>query len=125
LRFLSRLLIRIQYSVLFVNGQFPGPLVQANWGDTIQVTVRNKLTGLAEGTSIHWHGMLQKGTPWADGVPGVSQCPIAPGSTFTYKFKVFKIYSPRKSPDVLLTLPQADQYGTVRYIYPNLAILAD
>lgn len=27
------------------------------------------------------------GTPWFDGVPGVSQCPIAPGSSFTHRFR--------------------------------------
>jgi FtsP/CotA-like multicopper oxidase with cupredoxin domain len=26
-------------------------------------------------------------TPWSDGVPGVSQRPIAPAGTFTYKFR--------------------------------------
>jgi FtsP/CotA-like multicopper oxidase with cupredoxin domain len=70
---------------LVVNGGFPGPLVEANWGDWIQVTVTNNLTD--EGTSIHWHGLLQKSTPWFDGVPSVGQCPIAPGSTMTYLFR--------------------------------------
>jgi len=74
------------HSVILVNGQFPGPLLEANWGDTIQVTVRNKMKN--EGATVHWHGMLQNGTPWMDGVPGGSQCPIAPGSSFVYKFTV-------------------------------------
>ena len=30
--------------------------------------------------------ILQKLTPWYDGVPSVQQCPIAPGSSFTYSF---------------------------------------
>ncbi|KAF4122854.1 Multicopper oxidase with three cupredoxin domains, partial [Geosmithia morbida] len=72
--------------VLLVNGQFPGPLIEANWGDTIQVTVHNNLTDPVEGTALHWHGLLQKGTPWEDGVPAVTQCPIAPGKSFTYQF---------------------------------------
>lgn len=42
---------------------------------------------VTEGTSIHWHGFLQQGTPWMDGTPGISQCPIAPGKTFTYRFQ--------------------------------------
>lgn len=41
----------------------------------------------AEGTSLHFHGMPQKETQWSDGVPGVTQCPIAPGSSFTYRFR--------------------------------------
>lgn len=49
--------------VLIINGQFPGPLIEANWGDTIQVTVHNAITGPEEGTALHWHGILQKNSP--------------------------------------------------------------
>ncbi|MCJ1336503.1 hypothetical protein MMC09_001779 [Bachmanniomyces sp. S44760] len=77
----------VNKSVILINGQFPGPTIEANWGDTIQVVVHNKLTAPEEGTSLHWHGILQKETPWYDGVPSVQQCPIAPGSSFTYTFK--------------------------------------
>lgn len=73
--------------MLLINGGFPGPVIEANWGDTIQVTVHNNITGPEEGTTLHWHGFLQQGTPWEDGVPAISQCPIAPGSTFTYQFQ--------------------------------------
>lgn len=80
-----------QKPVLLVNGAFPGPTIEANWGDTIQVTVHNNITkdstGDAEGTALHWHGFLQTATPWEDGVPGVDQCPIAPGKSYTYQFK--------------------------------------
>ena len=64
----------VQVATLVVNGQFPGPLIEANWGDWIEVTVQNSLK---EGTAMHWHGFLQTGTPYYDGVPGVTQCPIA------------------------------------------------
>lgn len=77
--------------VLLVNGAFPGPTIEANWGDTIQVTVHNNIVedanGDEEGTALHWHGFLQTATPWEDGVPGVHQCPIAPGKSYTYQFK--------------------------------------
>ncbi|KAH6665370.1 Cupredoxin [Halenospora varia] len=76
-----------QKDVILINGQFPGPLIEANWGDTIQVTVHNNIHNPDEGTSFHWHGFLQKGTPWMDGIPSVGQCPIAPGSSFTYSFQ--------------------------------------
>ncbi|KAL2401490.1 oxidoreductase ptaK [Exophiala dermatitidis] len=76
----------VERDVIVINGQFPGPTIEANWGDTIEVTVVNAITGPREGTSLHWHGLLQKGTPYEDGVPGVTQCPIAPGQTFTYFF---------------------------------------
>jgi len=35
-----------------------------------------------------WSWQLQRGTPFYDGSAFVSQCPIYPGETFTYKFKV-------------------------------------
>ncbi|KAK0387695.1 hypothetical protein NLU13_3940 [Sarocladium strictum] len=72
--------------VLLVNDQFPGPLIEANWGDTIQVTLHNNITNPPEGTALHWHGILQKDRPWQDGVPSVTQCPVPPGKTFTYQF---------------------------------------
>ena len=73
-------------NVIVINGQYPGPLIEANWGDTIQVTLHNNISGPEEGTSFHWHGILQTATPWYDGVPSVQQCPIAPGASFTYSF---------------------------------------
>lgn len=63
-----------------------GPMIEANWGDTFQITVNNEITGPEEGTLIHWHGLLHKGRPWEDGVPGVDVCPIAPGKSFVYTF---------------------------------------
>jgi FtsP/CotA-like multicopper oxidase with cupredoxin domain len=72
--------------VLLVNGAYPGPLIEANWGDTIVVRVCNNITGPEDGTAIHWHGFLQHETPWEDGAPGISQCPIPPGRSYTYKF---------------------------------------
>lgn len=75
----------VNKSVILVNGSFPGPTITANWGDLINVTVENRIAD--EGTSLHWHGFLQKETPWFDGAPGIQQCPIAPGSTFTYSFR--------------------------------------
>lgn len=65
---------------LFVNGEYPGPMIEANWGDTIQVTVTNNITDDEEGTSIHWHGFRQVETPWSDGVPsGKSASPALNG----------------------------------------------
>jgi FtsP/CotA-like multicopper oxidase with cupredoxin domain len=72
--------------VILVNGGFPGPLIEANWGDKISVNVFNNISGEDEGTTLHWHGFLQTGTPEMDGVPGITQCPIAPGRNFTYEF---------------------------------------
>jgi FtsP/CotA-like multicopper oxidase with cupredoxin domain len=79
---------------IVINGGFPGPTIEANWGDMIEVTVHNALNN--EGATLHWHGLLQQGTQFMDGVPSVGQCPITPGSTFVYTFK-------------------ADSYGTTWY----------
>ena len=46
--------------------------------------VTNKLD--AGVTTMHWHGIDQRNSPWMDGVHGVSQCPIQPGQSFTYRF---------------------------------------
>ncbi|KAK3116893.1 hypothetical protein LTR53_002263 [Teratosphaeriaceae sp. CCFEE 6253] len=73
--------------VIMVNGQYPGPALEANWGDWFEVTVHNNISMPFEGTALHWHGQLQKTTPWEDGVPGAGQCPVAPGHSFTYRFQ--------------------------------------
>ena len=64
---------------------FPGPLIRATIGDTLHVTIEN---GLMEETSIHFHGIHMKNNVWMDGVMGITECGIAPGSSFTYVFKV-------------------------------------
>ena len=40
------------------------------------------------GISIHWHGLHQKNMPYMDGLSLITQCPIAPQSTFRYDFTV-------------------------------------
>ncbi|KAI0134366.1 multicopper like protein [Xylariales sp. AK1849] len=70
----------------YFNGTYPGPLIEACWGDEIVVHVLNK-GDFGNGTTIHWHGMRQLNTNQMDGVNGVTQCPITPGDTFTYKFR--------------------------------------
>ncbi|KAH7033672.1 multicopper oxidase [Microdochium trichocladiopsis] len=71
--------------MVLINNQFPGPLVEANEGDTIIVHVRNRAVNA---TSIHFHGMYLNGTSSMDGTIGVTQCPIAPGTDYTYKFTI-------------------------------------
>ncbi|KAK7860752.1 L-ascorbate oxidase [Quercus suber] len=72
--------------VITINGKSPGPTILAQEGDTVIVEVTNKL--LLENLAIHWHGIRQIGTPWSDGTEGVTQCPVVPGDTFKYEFKV-------------------------------------
>ncbi|KAJ8725800.1 hypothetical protein PYW08_003983 [Mythimna loreyi] len=67
-----------------INGMTPGPPIQACVNDIIVVEVQNSI--LNQDIAIHWHGVEQKGTPYMDGVPMVTQCPIAYGQTFKYAF---------------------------------------
>ncbi|KAI0021765.1 multicopper oxidase-domain-containing protein [Xylariomycetidae sp. FL0641] len=76
---------RTKSMVMLVNGVYPGPTLTADWGDTIQVTIKNSLK--TNGTSVHWHGIRQQGTNIQDGVNGVTECPIAPGHSKTYTFR--------------------------------------
>ncbi|KAL9126844.1 MAG: hypothetical protein Q9217_004171 [Psora testacea] len=68
------------------NGQYPGPWLEACWGDTLEITVENHLK--YNGTTIHWHGVRLLNEFEYDGVNGITQCPIARGDKFTYKFNV-------------------------------------
>jgi len=68
------------------NGTVPGPTIIADWGDTLVIHVTNNM--VSNGTAIHWHGLRQLSSVVYDGVPGVTQCPIAPGQSLTYRFRV-------------------------------------
>ncbi len=72
-----------QFHTFAFNGQVPGPLIHVKEGDEVTVNVNN-LTTLPH--TIHWHGLLQKGTWQMDGVPDITQAAIKPGDTFTYKW---------------------------------------
>ncbi|XP_017977839.1 PREDICTED: laccase-7 [Theobroma cacao] len=70
-----------------VNGSLPGPTIRVREGDTLVVHVFNKSP---YNMTIHWHGVFQILSAWADGPSMVTQCPILPGSKYTYKFKISK-----------------------------------
>ncbi|CAH0550159.1 unnamed protein product [Brassicogethes aeneus] len=74
----------VEKGILTVNRMSPGPTIQVCEGDLVVVNVRNKMDGME--TSIHWHGMHQRGTPYYDGVPSVTQCPIPVGNSFRYQW---------------------------------------
>jgi len=65
------------------NGTSPGPTIQIQQGDRVRVIFENKLP---ESTSIHWHGLevpIEQ-----DGIPYISQKPVAPGEKYVYEFTV-------------------------------------
>ncbi|KAJ5362052.1 Multicopper oxidase type 2 [Penicillium brevicompactum] len=72
--------------VIGINNQWPLPTVDVNKGDQIIANVYNGLGD--KSTSIHWHGIYQNSTNDMDGPSMVTQCPLAPGSSFTYNFTV-------------------------------------
>ena len=71
-----------------VNGTIPGPPIVVYVDQIVKVHIRNML--LSDSTTIHFHGLHQKETPYFDGMPYITQCPIAAGQTFTHEFKVGK-----------------------------------
>lgn len=82
---------------LTINGTLPGPTIEANWGDTVVIHLRNSLPRTVKnGTSLHIHGLRQHYTNPMDGVVSVTQCPLAPGHSMTYRWR-------------------ATQYGTTWY----------
>ncbi|KAK2035297.1 laccase TilA [Colletotrichum zoysiae] len=75
--------------VFAINGKTPGPLIEADEGDEIEVFLENQLSFE---TTMHWHGIYQIDKPWNDGVPGVTQYSIQPRDSYTYRFRVQEQY---------------------------------
>eukprot|EP00804_Cyclotella_cryptica_P021790 CCRYP_000791-RA/>CCRYP_000791-RA protein AED:0.14 eAED:0.14 QI:2131/1/1/1/0.25/0/5/2097/228 len=70
-----------------INGTLPGPVLTATEGDTVIIHVKNNQGPSSREASLHWHGLLQPGTPFSDGAPGVSVCGICVQCEQTYKFQ--------------------------------------
>lgn len=63
-------------------GELGGPLIEADEGDLVEVTLRNR--DIAEGVTAHWHGYeVPNGE---DGAAGITQDAVRPGDSFTYRF---------------------------------------
>ncbi len=102
------------------NGQYPGPLIQALQGSVVTVRVTNRIE---LPTTVHWHGLRLDNR--FDGVPGLTQDPIATGESFTYELRVPDAgmfwYHPHLREDVqqdlglygnlLVASPDPDHYG--------------
>ncbi|KAK6917279.1 Multicopper oxidase, N-terminal [Dillenia turbinata] len=83
---------------ILINGEFPGPHIDAVTNDNLIISVYNDLN---EPFLISWNGLQQRRNSWQDGVFGTN-CPIPPGKNFTYM------------------LQAKDQIGTFFY-FPSLA----
>ncbi len=64
------------------NGQVPGPTIEAQVGDVLEIHLTNRLP---EPTVVHWHGLR---IPAAMDGTEMVQRPIAPGDTFVYRFRL-------------------------------------
>ncbi|XP_038719007.1 laccase-3-like [Tripterygium wilfordii] len=73
------------HSTITVNGQFPGPTLEVRDGDTLIINAINRAR---YNVTLHWHGVRQLRNPWADGPAYVTQCPILPGRSYTYRFTI-------------------------------------
>ncbi|KAF7144305.1 hypothetical protein RHSIM_Rhsim05G0201900 [Rhododendron simsii] len=74
-----------QQVITVVNGSLPGPTIQVHEGDALIIHVFNKSP---YNLTIHWHGIFQLHSAWADGPEYVTQCPILPGNKYTYRFTI-------------------------------------
>jgi multicopper oxidase len=62
-------------------GRIPGSPIRVAKGEQVKAVLTNNLP---EATTVHWHGLQLRCD--ADGVPDLTQAPIAPGETYTYQF---------------------------------------
>ncbi|KAJ0770612.1 putative laccase [Helianthus annuus] len=72
-------------SIITVNGKFPGPRIIAREGDRLVIKVVNHVPS---NISIHWHGIRQLRSGWADGPAYITQCPIQTGQSYVYNFTI-------------------------------------
>ncbi|KAH9620687.1 hypothetical protein KSS87_015709 [Heliosperma pusillum] len=89
-------------NIATINGMYPGPVIYAREEDRVAIKVTNESP---YNVTIHWylqklriiyvntltrHGVRQKLSCWYDGPSYITQCPIQPGKSFTYKFTFVK-----------------------------------
>lgn len=76
-------------TIYTINGQSPGPVLEADEGDELEIFMDNQL---GEETTMHYHGVYMHDKPYMDGVPGVTQFSVHPRDTFTYRFPIAQQY---------------------------------
>ncbi|XP_059296416.1 laccase-17-like [Lycium ferocissimum] len=72
-------------SIVTVNGKFPGPRIVTREGDRLLIKVTNHVPN---NITIHWHGVRQLRSGWADGPAYITQCPIQTGQTYVYNYTI-------------------------------------
>ncbi|CAI8617629.1 unnamed protein product [Vicia faba] len=74
----------VPQQAILINNEFPGPNINSTSNNNIVVNVFNNLD---EPLLFTWAGIQQRKNSWQDGVAGTN-CPIAVGTNYTYKFQV-------------------------------------
>ncbi|KAH7520659.1 hypothetical protein FEM48_Zijuj08G0168700 [Ziziphus jujuba var. spinosa] len=72
-------------SIVTVNGKFPGPRIIAREGDRLLIKVVNHVRN---NITLHWHGIRQLRSGWADGPAYITQCPIQTGQSYVYNYTI-------------------------------------
>src|SRR3989338_2334031 len=80
--FVAKKLGNRSYRMLAYNGSIPGPLIKAEQNAEVTINFKNN-TDIE--TTIHSHGLRLDNA--FDGVPDMTQKPVKPGESFTYKIK--------------------------------------
>ncbi|MGM0494171.1 MAG: multicopper oxidase family protein [Armatimonadota bacterium] len=70
-----------RFSAYVYNDAAGGPEIRVSEGDTLRITLQNQLP---DNTTIHWHGVPVPNP--MDGVPEITQDPVASGDSFVYEF---------------------------------------
>ncbi len=108
------------YTMYGFNGQYPGPLIRVPQRAEIVVEFTNRLD---QPTTVHWHGVRLENR--FDGVPDLTQEPVPPGGSFTYRVRFpdagIYWYHPHVREDIqqdlglygnlLVRSPRADWFG--------------
>ncbi|MCR4341471.1 MAG: multicopper oxidase family protein [Gemmatimonadaceae bacterium] len=108
------------YTMYGFNGQYPGPLIRVPQHAEIVVQFTNRLD---QPTTVHWHGVRLENR--FDGVPDLTQEPVQPGGSFTYRVRFpdagIYWYHPHVREDIqqdlglygnlLVRSPRADWFG--------------
>ncbi|EEF38960.1 multicopper oxidase, putative [Ricinus communis] len=74
----------VPQQVILINDQFPGPVINSTSNNNVVINVFNNID---EPFLLTWSGIQQRKNSWQEGVPGTN-CPIPPGSNYTYHFQV-------------------------------------
>ncbi|KAM7278464.1 hypothetical protein ACFE04_005598 [Oxalis oulophora] len=80
----TRAPLGVSQQVILINNQFPGPNINSTSNNNIVINVFNNLD---EPLLFTWAGVQQRKNSWQEGTPG-TQCPILPGTNYTYHFQV-------------------------------------